>query len=310
MTKVFIDGSEGTTGLRIFERFEDRDDIEIMHIAPELRKDKEARREMLNSCDLAFLCLPDAAAIESVSLVENPDVCLLDTSTAHRTDPAWAYGFPELSPSHRQRIKNGTRVAVPGCHASGFIALCYPLVAAGVIDKEAMLSCFSLTGYSGGGKKLIAQYEDAQRDASFAAWRPYAMGQQHKHLKEMAYVSGIDDPPVFSPVLGDFYSGMIVSVPLYPALIKKKLGCAALSELYSAHYENEDFIKVKQLPESGILSANALSGLDYMEIYVSGNDERMTASACFDNLGKGASGAAVQCMNIMLSLPETTGLKL
>lgn len=310
MTKVFIDGSEGTTGLRIFERFEERSDVELMPIDAQKRKDAAWRREMLNACDIAFLCLPDAAAVESSALIENPRVRVLDTSTAHRTDPAWAYGFPELSKAQRARIREGRRVAVPGCHASGFIALAYPLVEAGIIESEAVLSCFSLTGYSGGGKKLIAQYEDAQRAKEFAAWRAYAMGQQHKHLKEMAYVSKLKTPPVFSPVLGDFYSGMLLTIPLCPAMMKKTVSAAALKELYGAHYANERFVRVVQAPENGMIAANKLSGLDYMEISVCGNDERMTLSACFDNLGKGASGAAVQCMNLMLGLPEETRLKL
>ncbi len=310
MTRIFIDGSEGTTGLRIFERFEKRADVELMHIDAEKRKDVKARSEMLNACDIAFLCLPDAAAMESAALIENPHVRVLDTSTAHRTDPDWAYGFPELSKAQREKIAQGARVAVPGCHASGFIALAYPLVAAGVLGAEAALSCFSLTGYSGGGKKLIAQYEDKSRNAGFAAWRSYAMGQQHKHLKEMAHVSGLKNPPVFSPILGDFYSGMLVTVPLTPSMMKKKCGAADLQELYAAHYANESFVRVKDAPQDGMLAANALSGFDYMEISVCGNDERITLSACFDNLGKGASGAAVQCMNLMLGLSETTGLKL
>ena len=309
-TKIFIDGSDGTTGLRIHERFASREDVELLPIAPELRKDVNERARLLNGCDIAFLCLPDAAARESAALITNPHVRVLDTSTAHRTDPDWAYGFPELSPAHREKIRTGSRVAVPGCHASGFIALVYPLIAAGILSRDTALSCFSLTGYSGGGKKMIAQYEDAGRAKEFEASRIYALSQTHKHLKEMKHVCALSQEPVFSPILGDFYSGMIGTVPLNAAMLQKKATPDTLREIYKAHYANERFVRVRTIDEGAVLAANALSGLDTMEIYVCGNEERMTVSSVFDNLGKGASGAAVQCMNLMLGLSEDTGLKL
>ncbi len=309
-TKIFIDGSEGTTGLRIHERFENRADVELLTIDPALRKDKAARAALLNACDVAFLCLPDDAAREAVSLIENPAVRVLDASTAHRTAEGWAYGFPELSQAHRANVKNGKRIAVPGCHASGFIALVYPLVAAGAISPDALLSCFSITGYSGGGKGMIAAYESAERAPALAAPRIYALPQRHKHLKEMQHVCALSAAPVFSPIVADYYSGMLVSVPLYGGALAKPMDADALRALYRTHYANERFVRVTQVEESAMLAANALSGLDFMQISVCGNAERMCAYACFDNLGKGASGAAVQCFNCMLGLDEATGLAL
>ena len=309
-TRIFIDGSEGTTGLRIHERFANRSDVELISIDPELRKDVNEREKLLNSCDIAFLCLPDAAARESASLITNPEVRVLDTSTAHRTDPNWAYGFPELSASHREAIKTGKRVAVPGCHASGFIALVYPLITAGALSRDAALSCFSLTGYSGGGKKMIAQYEDAERDKEFESARVYALGQTHKHLAEMRYVCGLEHGPVFSPIIGDYYSGMISTLPLHRSMLQNDTGIEEIKQIYKKHYAGEKFVRVRELPEGALLAGNELSGIDRMDICICGNAERMTVSSVFDNLGKGASGAAVQCMNLMLGMPEDTGLKL
>lgn len=305
MTKVFIDGSAGTTGLRVYERLSARPDIELIKLPDEQRKDANARRDALNSADVAFLCLPDAAAIEAVSLVGNPATAIIDTSTAHRTNPNWVYGFPELK-GMREKIAASKRVANPGCHASGFIALVAPLVSAGIIDRAAALSCFSLTGYSGGGKKMIAEYESEGRDLLLKAPRQYALTQQHKHLKEMAAVCGLETMPAFCPIVADFYSGMEVTIPLFAGLIN---GSAAdIKAVYASAYGVGLVRYIENAGEGGFLSASALSGRDDMEISVSGNDERILLTARFDNLGKGASGAAIQNMNIILGIDENTGL--
>ncbi len=309
MYKVFIDGKAGTTGLRIYDRLSERDDIEILTLSEAERKDPKARKEIINSSDITFLCLPDDAAKESVSFVENPHVRVLDTSTAHRTAPQWSYGFPELSSLHRENIKNGKRVAVPGCHASGFIALVYPLVKEGIISPDYPLSCFSLTGYSGGGKKMIADYESEDRPFDFDAPRQYATGQNHKHLKEMKAVTGISKPPVFSPVVGDFYSGMEVTVPLFPSLFNKSCSPRDLAEIFDSYYNSSVMVKSAGfIEENELVSALQLGNKDSMQVAVRGNEERMILTAVYDNLGKGASGAALQCMNIMLGLEEDTGL--
>ncbi len=304
MTKVFIDGSSGTTGLRIRERLEARPDIELMQISEELRKDASARKDMLNSCGIAFLCLPDAAAIEAADMVENPEVVLFDTSTAHRTSPEWAYGFPELSESHWEAVRNSKRIAVPGCHASGFIALIYPLVKAGIIKKDEFLTCTSVTGYSGGGKKMIAQYEDPGRDISLSSPRQYGLTQQHKHLKEMKAITGLETAPAFSPIVADFYSGMAVTVPILSDKAEE------IKEIYKELYKGPIVSYTDELPPDGFFAGNALSGKDSMQISVFGNEERVLLSALFDNLGKGASGAAVECMNIVMGQDPVTGLDL
>ena len=310
LSKVFIDGSAGTTGLRIVERLSQRSDIELITLPEELRKDTSARKQALNSCDAAFLCLPDAAAVEAVSLVENPDVKLLDTSTAHRTAPGWAYGFPELGEEFLNRIKNGKRIAVPGCHASGFIALVYPLVEAGILPKSALLTCHSVTGYSGGGKKMIAQYEDEGRDTALASPRQYGLTQQHKHLKEMVAVSGIENAPVFCPIVADFYSGMCVTVPVFAKELCEGKTADDIREAYKNKY-SDGIVRYKEnIGEDGFICSNALSFKDNMEIFVQGNDERILLIARYDNLGKGASGAAVECLNILLGVDRTTGLDL
>ncbi len=307
MKRVFIDGSAGTTGLRIRERLQAREDITLITLPEELRKDPAARKEALNHCDAAFLCLPDAAAIEAVSMVENPDVILLDTSTAHRTDPRFAYGFPELSPEHLQRVQRSNRIAVPGCHASGFIALIYPLIEAGVLSSEEKLAFFSLTGYSGGGKTMIAQYQDENRDPLLGAPRQYALGQTHKHLKEMAAVTGLKNFPAFSPIVADFYSGMEVSVPLFASQVQATP--EEIKAIYAQKYNTPMVRFAQDVSESGFLSAGKLSGLDSMEISVDGNDERILLTARYDNLGKGASGAAIECMNLRFGWNPTEGLK-
>lgn len=314
MTKVFIDGSAGTTGLRIDERFRERDDIEILQIDPELRKDPEERKKMINQADIAFLCLPDVAARESVSLVENDQVCIIDTSTAHRTNPDWAYGFPELSKEHRQKIQQGKRIAVPGCYASGFISLVYPMVAGGILPKDYPVSSFAVSGYSGAGKNGIAGYEAADRPRQFDGGREYALTQQHKHLAEMQAITGIHRTPLFSPIIDDYYSGMLVSVPLYTDLLAQKHTPQSLLEYFASYYEGKQFIQVSAADDeeaaSGFLAANGLSGWDGLKIYVTGNEDRIVLSAQFDNLGKGASGAAIQCMNLVLGCNEDKGLHL
>ena len=305
MTKVFIDGSAGTTGLRIYERLADRSDLELIRLSEELRKDTEARRKALNEADIAFLCLPDAAAIEAVSLVDNPHTVIIDTSTAHRTNPAWAYGFPELE-GQREKIKASKRIANPGCHASGFVALVAPLVQAGILSPDPPLSCFSLTGYSGGGKKMIAEYEDAERDPLFDAPRQYGLTQKHKHLPEMAAVCGLTQDPIFCPIVAPYYAGMEVTVPLFKEQIKGSI--EDVKAAYRKLAENGLVRFAENADESGLLSANALEGRDDMQLTVCGNEDRILLVARFDNLGKGASGAAIQNMNLILGVPEDTGL--
>ena len=300
MKKVFIDGSAGTTGLRIKERLSKRSDIELIILPEELRKDSEARKKALNECDIAFLCLPDAAAIEAVNMIENENVVVLDTSTAHRTDEGWAYGFPELSDKHWEKVASSKRIAVPGCHASGFIALTYPLIEKGIIDKETLLTCHSITGYSGGGKKMIAEYEDSERDILFDAPRQYALGQTHKHIPEMTKVTGLENAPVFCPIVSDFYSGMVVTVPIFKSQLNDGFTAEDIKNTYKEKYTGEIVTYSESIPESGLISANALSFKDSMQITVEGNDERILLIARYDNLGKGASGAALECMNISM----------
>ena len=300
MKKVFIDGSAGTTGLRIKERLSKRSDIELIILPEELRKDSEARKKALNECDIAFLCLPDAAAIEAVNMIENENVVVLDTSTAHRTDEGWAYGFPELSDKHWEKVASSKRIAVPGCHASGFIALTYPLIEKGIIDKETLLTCHSITGYSGGGKKMIAEYEDSERDTLFDAPRQYALGQTHKHIPEMTKVTGLENAPVFCPIVSDFYSGMVVTVPIFKSQLNSGFTAEDIKNTYKEKYTGEFVTYSESISESGLISANALSFKDSMQITVEGNDERILLIARYDNLGKGASGAALECMNISM----------
>ncbi len=310
--KIYIDGSVGTTGLRIYERFENRDDIELLIIDPELRKDKSERKKLMNSSDITFLCLPDIAAREAVPLVENENVAIIDASTAHRTEDTWVYGFPELSEKHRENIINAKRISVPGCHATGFISICYPLITGNIVPVEYPVSAFSLTGYSGGGKKLIAEYEKPGRETEFDAPREYALEQQHKHLKEMQKISGLARKPLFLPVVGDYYSGMTVSIPLYSNMLMGQHTPETIQSFFEEYYSGEKLIHVMpfgaETEKKGFLSGNACSGWDGMNIYVTGNDERILISSSFDNLGKGASGAAVQCMNLLLGCDETKGM--
>ena len=322
MKKVFIDGSAGTTGLRIRERLASRDDIEVVVLPDEVRKDVAIRKDALNSCDVAFLCLPDSAAVEAVGLIENPTTVVIDTSTAHRTAPGWEYGFPELA-DRRARIAAAKRVANPGCHASGFIALVEPLVRAGLIAKDARLAAFSLTGYSGGGKKMIAAYEETEDARSkvvaptiqppisnpallFQGGRQYALSQKHKHLPEMGVICGLSYAPCFSPIVVPHLSGMEVTVFLHGANV------SAIKACYREYYA-EGLVRMVDDPaalEGGFLSSAGLSGRDDMELSVYGDDERAILVARFDNLGKGASGAAIENMNLVLGCPETKGLVL
>ncbi len=302
MFKVFVDGSEGTTGLRIANRLRDYPHIEILAIDPEKRKDAVARRVLLNQADIAILCLPDEAAKESVSLIDNPHTKVLDTSTAHRVNEDWTYGFPELG--YYTALQTAKRVAVPGCHASGFIALAAPLTEAGLINRDTLLSCHSVTGYSGGGKKMIAEYEVG--GIELESPRQYGLTQNHKHLKEMAKFAGLAEPPVFSPIVSNFYAGMVVTIPL------AHMAPETLRKTYQRYYENAKLVKVLTEEETialnGFLPANALAGKDHMEIIICGNEKRSVVCARFDNLGKGSSGAAIQCMNLMLQNHESTGL--
>ena len=304
MIKVFVDGKEGTTGLRIADRLRKRSDIELLEIDESKRKDSAERKKYFAAADIAFLCLPDAAAVEAAELSRDCNVRLIDTSTAHRTAADWVYGFPELSADLRNGIKTSSRVAVPGCHASGFIAMVSPLTEAGIIGKDALLTAFSLTGYSGGGKKMIAQYEN-EKSPVMATPGIYALGQTHKHLKEMLTFAGLVSPPVFSPIVDDFYSGMLVTVPFFGRAVKG--GIEAVKACLKAKYKDGGIIKYKEY-DRPTLFAGSLTGKDSLVITVSGNEERFTVSALYDNLGKGASGAAMQCMNIMLGTDEKLGL--
>ena len=312
MKRIFIDGSAGTTGLRIRERLAKRDDLEVVTLPEELRKDTAARRDALNAADVAFLCLPDAAAVEAVSLVENPDTVVIDTSTAHRTAEGWEYGFPELE-GRRERIAQAKRIANPGCHASGFVALVEPLLRRRVLTVNERLAAFSLTGYSGGGKKMIADYETAGTPLHIGG-RQYALGQKHKHLPEMAKVCGLVNAPCFSPIVVPHLSGMEVTVPLFASQFRESgTTVETIKEIYRDYYAANGLVRFVDDPAAavgGFLSSAGLSGKDALEVSVYGNDERILLVSRFDNLGKGASGAAIQNMNIVLGVDETTGLVL
>ncbi len=310
MTKVFIDGKAGTTGLRIYERLEQMQDITLLTLSEEERKDPIKRKEMLNSCDVAFLCLPDVASIEAVGMIDNPNVTVIDTSTAHRTNQEWAYGFPELSKDAESKIKNSKRIAVPGCHASGFIALVKPLIEQGIIAKDTLLTCHSITGYSGGGKKMIAEYQEENRDISLSAPRQYGLGQTHKHLKEMVEITGIENAPIFSPIVADFYSGMVVTVPLHAKMLQAGKTVEDIKKVYRNLYTTDIVGYVENADENGFMTANGLSGKDGMQISVLGNEDRILLVARYDNLGKGASGAAVECMNMVTGKDKNNGLVL
>ena len=306
--KVYIDGKDGTTGLQIYDRLSARADIDLLLIDETKRKDRLERKKLMDAADIVFLCLPDAAAIEAVELVENPKTRIIDASTAHRTSPDWDYGFPELSGAHRAAIQNSKRVANPGCHATGFISVVYPLVAMGLLPKDECLSAFSLTGYSGGGKKMIAQYEAADKETARFAPCPYGMGQSHKHLPEMQKICGLDNKPVFTPIVDDYYKGMATTVPLHMSQLNGVSTLAEVRQKLADYYGGQTLVRVADTTDTAKLYANAQAGKDTLVLYVAGNDEQFTVTALFDNLGKGASGAAVQNMNLMLGLDETTGL--
>lgn len=306
--KIFIDGRAGTTGLRIYERLEERDDIELIVLSDDERKDPAARKRALNEADVAFLCLPDDAARESVSFIENENTVVIDTSTAHRTLDGWCYGFPELSESLEAKLKTAKRIAVPGCHASGFIALVYPLIEKGIISPEALLTCHSITGYSGGGKKMIAEYEGEDRSELFDAPRQYALGQTHKHLKEMKAITGLSSEPIFCPIVSDFYSGMTVTVPLFASQLNDGFTADDIKKLYAEKYNTEIVEYLENADDGGLISGAKLSRKDSMKITVAGNADRILLIAMYDNLGKGASGAAVECLNFVLGAEKTEGL--
>lgn len=311
--KIYIDGQEGTTGLKILERFEGRNDIELIKISEDKRKDAAERARLINMSDFTFLCLPDDAAREAVSFVENDHVRIIDASTAHRTNPDWAYGFPELSSEHREKIRNSKRVAVPGCYASGFNSIVYPLVKNEVIPDDYPVFAYATSGYSGAGKKAIAVYEGADKPYEFNSPRQYALSQQHKHLPEMQAVPGLKFKPMFNPMVCDYFSGMVVSVPVQTRMLPRKTTADAVHEMFSRHYESAKIVEVMPLmsadeQKSFFLASNTLSGINKMQIFVFGNDEQILLCSRLDNLGKGASGAAVQCLNIMMGIDETTGL--
>ncbi len=308
MTKVFINGGSGTTGLRVAERLARRRDVTPVFLPEEARKDVNAQAELAAKADITFLCLPDEASRTLIAALGDERGRVLDASTAFRTDPRFAYGFPELSPAHEAAVRAANRVAVPGCHASGAVALLYPLLTAGVLSPDAAVYLTSVTGYSGGGKAMIAEYEAPGRDTALNSPRSYAVGQTHKHLPEIVSVCGLAEAPVFQPIVADFISGMLVSLPLHPKAFQKPLTLSGLTALYRTHYAGSPLISVPDANPEPFLAANALSGSDAMQVFVTGNDERMIACARFDNLGKGASGAAIQCMNLMLGLPATEGL--
>ncbi len=312
---VFIDGKDGTTGLKIYERFERRDDIEIIQIAEEKRKDAAERKKLINAADFAFLCLPDAAAVESAALCDNPRTKIIDASTAHRTAPGWAYGFPELSAAFRSAIQTSRRVAVPGCYASGFVALAYPLVSANIMPPDYPVVVHAVSGYSGAGRKAIAQYEGGGREEGLATPRLYALAQRHKHLPEMKKIPGLSFEPIFNPYICDYFQGMTVTVGLHARLLEKPMTARGVHDVMAAHYSGCRFVEVAPFAGEGapedaaaFIGADALAGTNRMQIFVCGNDERIVLTSRFDNLGKGASGAAVQCMNIMMGAAEDAGL--
>ncbi len=314
MPKIFIDGKEGTTGLKIYERFANRSDIEILQIDDEKRKDPVEKAKMINASDYTFLCLPDAASIESVALCTNPETRIIDASTAHRTNPEWAYGFPELDKSFREKIVTSNRVAVPGCYASGSNAILYPLVKSGILPKDYPVVIHAVSGYSGAGKKAIAQYEAEGRNPELDSPRLYALTQAHKHLPEIKKISGLDFEPVFNPYVCDYFQGMTVTVGLHSRLLSKKVTAKDVWQMFADQYEGTNFVKVAGFMGEGTLTeqfipANTLANTNDMQVFVYGNDDRIMVTTRFDNLGKGASGAAVQCLNVMMGIDETTGLR-
>ena len=308
--KVYIDGKEGTTGLQIYDRLAARRDIDLLLIDEDKRKDPQERKKLMDAADIVFLCLPDAAAVEAVELVESPSTRIIDASTAHRVAPGWVYGFPELGPGQKEAIRQAGRVANPGCHATGFISVVYPLAAMGLLPKDACLSAFSLTGYSGGGKKMISQYEAADKGTERFAPCPYGRGQGHKHLPEMQKICGLTHRPVFTPIVDDYYKGMATTVPFHMSQMQGVSSLEEIRQRLADYYGGQTMVRVADTTDTAKLYANAQAGKDTLVLYAAGNDEQCTIAALFDNLGKGASGAAVQNMNLMLGFDETTGLNL
>lgn len=313
--KVFIDGAEGTTGLRLADRLNARQDVELLAIDSALRKDADERAQLSNAADIVFFCLPDAAAKESVARITNPSTRIIDASTAHRVDEGWVYGFPELSDEQREKIAAAKRITNPGCHATGFISLVAPLIRGGIAAADYPFTCHSVTGYSGAGKSMIAKYVDKNRPDCYNSPRQYALGQRHKHLPEMQKHAGIAFPPIFNPIIADFYAGMVVTAPLHVRLLEKRWGAKAIHAYFTEYYAGQSFIRIMPLDaqdiyEGAMVDAGALAGLDRLEIFVCGHEDQVVLLARFDNLGKGASGAAIQCMNILCGLEETTGLSL
>lgn len=309
-TKVYIDGQSGTTGLQIYDRIGARDDLELLRIDEDKRHDPDERKKFLNAADIVFLCLPDDGAREAVSMIDNPEVRVIDASTAHRTAEGWTYGFPELSKEQRQAISVSKRVANPGCHATGLISTAAPLIRMGILPKDYPLSIFSLTGYSGGGKKMIADYERDDRPETLSAPGIYGLNLKHKHLPEMQKITGLEYPPVFLPVVDDYYKGMAGTISLQNRLLNGHPTAHEIRDRLADYYKDEHFVTVRPFEEKpSTIYANTLAGTNRLEIVVCGHEEQTTVTALFDNLGKGASGAAVQNMNIMLGLDETTGLE-
>ncbi len=311
---VFIDGGEGTTGLKIQERFSNREDVTLLKLPEAQRKDTLSRKTMLNEADYVFLCLPDQAAKEAVSLVENPSVKIIDASTAHRTLANWDYGFPELSETHKKNIQNSKRVAVPGCYATGFLSIVYPLIQKNIIAPEHPVTCFGLSGYSGGGKQTIAQYENPEKPKALQSPRIYALPLEHKHLPEMQKISGLVHKPLFNPIIDNYYAGMLLSVPLQIYSTKGKYTAGEIHSIFTEYYNNQPMVKVQPFQgdtvlRDGFLPASTLENQDGLEIFVCGNQEQVSLTARLDNLGKGASAAAVQCMNIMMGIDQKTGLQ-
>lgn len=307
---IYIDGKSGTTGLQIYERLQKRDDVNLLLIDPEKRHDPKERGKLMDTADIVFLCLPDAAAREAVTLVRSETTRIIDASTAHRTNPVWTYGFPELKVGQLEAIANAKRVANPGCHATGFLSSAAPLVQMGILPNDYPVTCYSLTGYSGGGKQMIDQYENHKTD-EFDSPRLYGLTLQHKHLPEMQKIAGLTHPPVFNPVVDNYYKGMMTTLLLHNGLLNGTPSAADVCEQLQHFYEGQPMVTVTPFGENEpLLAANAMAGKDTLNLTVCGNEQQTIITAQFDNLGKGASGAAVQNMNLMLGLPETTGLSL
>jgi len=310
--KVFVDGQEGTTGLRLLDYLSGRSDVELLRIADDKRKDPQERARFLNASDVSFLCLPDVASREAVSLVTNPNTCVIDASTAFRTTDSWAYGLPELTRGQREKVRASKRIAVPGCHASAFVLAVRPLVEAGLMPADYPISAFSLTGYSGGGKKMIAEFE-AGGNPRLDSPRPYALSLEHKHLPEMRVQAGLAQAPIFNPIVGNFLKGLAVTVPVFPALLSRKADAEAILDIYRKHYEGEQFVRVHPFNsdanlDGGFFDVQASNDTNRVDLFVFGNGERLNLVARLDNLGKGAAGAAVQCMNVHVGADEATGL--